>query len=38
MKKLALLILALSSFLATAKTVKTGNAPVPGCNPCDMVR
>jgi hypothetical protein len=38
MKKLILLTLALFSFLATAQTVKTGDAPFPTCNPCDWVR
>jgi hypothetical protein len=38
MKKLMLLTLALFSFLATAQTVKTGDAPFPTCNPCDWVR
>jgi hypothetical protein len=38
MKKLMLLTLALFSFLATARTVKTGDAPFPTCNPCDWVR
>jgi hypothetical protein len=38
MKKLVFLALALFSFLATAKTVKPGDAPFPGCNPCDWVR
>jgi hypothetical protein len=38
MKKVVLLALALFSFLATAKTVKPGDNPLPMCNPCDWVR
>ena len=35
MKKLTLAVIALSSLLTAAQTVKTGNAPFPTCNPCD---
>jgi hypothetical protein len=38
MKKLLLLTLAFCSFLATARTVRTGDQPFPTCNPCDWVR
>lgn len=38
MKKAALLLIFVLSFIASAKTTNKADNPIPTCNPCPMVR
>jgi len=38
MKKAALLVIFVLSFIASAHTTNKGENPIPGCNPCPWVR